>query len=141
MWCVWCVCECGLTWKIPNATPTPTITPRFSSISSVALALHPCTNICTYGRMFICCIHSHTEQDRALCVLERALPTELLLAGPNHSHTEQDRALCVLERALPTIDCTRKWIGNAVQNFSCLSLRCYHFLLKFMHFLIEKSAN
>ena len=26
---------------------------------------------------------------RALCVLERALPTELAqLAGPNHSHTE-----------------------------------------------------
>ena len=24
------------------------------------------------------------------------------LAGPNHSHTEQDRPLCVLERALPT---------------------------------------
>ena len=36
---------------------------------------------------------------RALCVLERALPTEAAqLAGPNHSY----RALCVLERALLT---------------------------------------
>ena len=44
---------------------------------------------------------NHTEQGRALCVLERALPTEAAqLAGLNH--TEQGRALCVLERALPT---------------------------------------
>ena len=49
--------------------------------------------------------HSHTEQDRALCVLERALPTELLrqLSWLGIiSHTEQDRALYVLERVLPT---------------------------------------
>ena len=44
---------------------------------------------------------NHTEQGRALCVLERALPTEAAqLAWLNH--TEQGRALCVLERALPT---------------------------------------
>ena len=42
---------------------------------------------------------------RALCVLERALPTELLrqLSWLGRiTHTEQGRALCVLERALPT---------------------------------------
>ena len=45
----------------------------------------------------------HSEQGRALCVLERALPTEAAqLAGLIASATEQGGALCVLERALPT---------------------------------------
>ena len=57
---------------------------------------------------------------RALCVLERALPTEAAqLAGPNHSHTEQDRALCVLERALPT-ELLRQlsWLGRITHTQS-----------------------
>ena len=44
---------------------------------------------------------THTEQGRALCVLERTLPTELLrqLSWLGRiTHTELGRALCVLER-------------------------------------------
>ena len=67
--------------------------------------------------------HSHTEQDRALCVLERALPTELLrqlswLGRITHTQ-EQDRALCVLERALPT-ELLRQlsWLGRITHTQS-----------------------
>ena len=41
------------------------------------------------------------------------------LAGPNHSHTEQDRTLCVLERALPT-ELLRQisWLGRITHTQS-----------------------
>ena len=55
-------------------------------------------------------------QGRALCV-QRALPKQL--AGSNYSHAEQDRALCVLERALPT-ELLRQlsWLGRITHTQS-----------------------
>ena len=46
------------------------------------------------------------------------------LAGPNHSHTEQGRALCVLERALPT-ELLRQlsWLGRITHTQSTLCSR------------------
>ena len=58
-------------------------------------------------------------QGRALCFLERALPTELLrqLSWLGQiTHTEQGRALCVLERALPT---EAAGLNNARQRTLC----------------------
>ena len=43
-------------------------------------------------------IITHTEQGRALCVLERALPTEVAqLAGLNHSYRARQSTLCSRE--------------------------------------------
>ena len=52
-------------------------------------------------------------------IFNRITPDSAQLAGLNHSHTEQGKALCVLERALPT-ELLRQlsWLGRITHTQS-----------------------
>ena len=87
----------------------------------VALALP--TELLRLGRI------THTEQGRALCVLERTLPTELLrqLSWLGQiTHTEQARALCVLKRTLPTEAAQMGGPNHSHEAILCLTHLSYH---------------